>query len=62
MTQLELYEREVKARERQATALERIARALTVNSVDTRFGMENIAEALATLVCVIADQDKGEEP
>lgn len=60
MTQLELYEREVKAREKQAEALERIANALNVNSIDTRFGIQNIAEAIATLVYVIGDKTGGD--
>ena len=56
-TELELYEREVKARERQADALERIAKNLNVNAIDTRYGIANIAEALAMLVHVIADKE-----
>ena len=54
--ELELYEREVKARERQAESLERIANALNVNSIDTQYNIANIAEALASLVYVIADE------
>ena len=61
MTQLELYEREVIARERQADALERIANSLNITAVDQRFGIDNIAEALANLVYVIADQNENNE-
>ena len=60
MNQLQLYEREVIAREKQAEALERIANALNVNAIDTRHGIGNIAEALACLVHVVADQNQKE--
>ena len=60
MNQLELYEREVIARERQAEALERIANALNVNAIDTRHGISNIAEAVACLVYAINDKDSSE--
>lgn len=53
--QIELYKREVIAREKQAEAMERIADSLQVDSIDTRFGIQTVGEAIASLVRVIAD-------
>ncbi len=52
---LKLYEREVIAREKQAEALEFLARNFYVKALDTEYGIENIAEAVACLVRVVAD-------
>ena len=46
---LALYEREVEAREKQAEALETIARRLFVSAQDPKYGADNIAEAVLAI-------------
>ena len=53
--QMQLYEREVEAREKQAEALDRIADALNLKVLDNKYGIENIADAVALLARVIEE-------